>query len=142
MSQENVELVRSLMPAPGVDLARIVRDEDSWEVAASADRLTTDFECVQNVFGTPKTYAGPDGLRAMLTDWLAPWTTYRVEVDDAIDCGEQVVLLGRVFGRRGDSTEEVSGEMADVWTVRDGKIARWEALPSRQDALKAVGLEE
>ena len=25
MSQENVELVRSLMPAPGVDLARIVR---------------------------------------------------------------------------------------------------------------------
>jgi hypothetical protein len=76
MSQENVEVVKSLMPAAEVDLAQLVRDDDSWAAAGSAaDVLTTDFECVQNVFGIPKTYHGADGLRAMLADWLAPSAT-------------------------------------------------------------------
>ena len=144
MSQENVELVMSLMPAHDVDLAQIVRDDEMSATMSSsfAAILHTDFECVQHVFGTAKTYSGPDGLRAMLLDWLGPWTTYRSEIDDAIDCGERVVLIGHVYGRHEGSEQEVRAEFADVWTVRDGSIARWEALPSRAEALKAVGLEE
>jgi len=32
--------------------------------------------------------------------------------------------------------------LATLWTIRDGKIARWEIYPSHGDALKAVGLAE
>jgi ketosteroid isomerase-like protein len=143
MSQENVDLVMSLMPAHDADLAQIVRDDElSAAMSASfAAILHPEFECVQNLFGTAKTYSGPEGLRAMLLDWLGPWATYRSEVEDTIDCGERVVVIGHAYGRHEDSEQEVSAEFADVWTVRDGRIARWEALPSRADALKAAGLE-
>ena len=40
------------------------------------------------------------------------------------------------------STREVKLSGADVWTVREGKIARIEFFSHRSEALKAVGLEE
>ena len=144
MSQENVELVRALQPDPDVNLAALVRDDDlsAAQVEAAAPYLDPAFECVQNLFGAPKIYYGPEGLRAMLLDWLAPWETYRSQIEETIDCGEQVVVLGHLFGRRQGSDREISAELADVWTVRCRKLLRWEAFSNRADALKAVGLEE
>ncbi len=46
-----------------------------------------------------------------------------------------------VFATPRGSTHEVKLTGADVWTLRDGKITRWEGFPSRRDALRAVGLE-
>jgi ketosteroid isomerase-like protein len=144
MSQENVDLVVGRMPGPNVNLAQLVHDDlmwAAWETLLVTD-LDSEFECVQNVFGTTSVYKGISGLRAMLLDWLAPWATYRLEVEEAVDCGERVLVLGHAFGRRRESEQEVSTEFADIWTIRDRKAVRWEVLPTRADALKAVGLEE
>jgi ketosteroid isomerase-like protein len=53
-----------------------------------------------------------------------------------------VLLLGHAFARRRDGEHEVRSELADIWTIRDGKAVRWEAVPTRAEALKAVGLEQ
>ncbi len=48
MSQENVELVVRLLPRPGQDLVRLVRDDDVWAAftEAVAPVFHPDFECV------------------------------------------------------------------------------------------------
>jgi ketosteroid isomerase-like protein len=127
-----------------VDLAQLFRDDAIW--AATSEGLSNlahpDFECVQSWIGAePTTYSGVNGLREAWLDWLAPWATYRTEIQDVIDCGEQVLVLVLDFGRREGSTDEIRLFGSAVWTVRDGKIARVQFYPDRTEALKAVGLE-
>jgi ketosteroid isomerase-like protein len=94
------------------------------------------------LLGGGKTYTGLEGGRAAWVDWLTPWESYRIELEQGLDCGDRVVTFYDVFASPAGSTREVKLSGADVWTVRDGKIARWEAYPNRRAALKAVGLEE
>jgi ketosteroid isomerase-like protein len=145
MSRENVELVMALQLGPEVDLARLFRDDDMW--AAGTETLAalyhSDAESVfPNLLGGGKTYIGPDGLRTGWLDWLAPWETYRAEVQEAVDLGDRVLLLIRDYARRRGSEAELRSSNAAVWTVRDGKVARAEFYPNRDEALRAVGLEK
>jgi ketosteroid isomerase-like protein len=144
MSQENVELVLSLYPPPGADYVQLFGDDELWAAQAEAMAPTTHegFECVQHQFGSTKRYIGLDGLRAFLLDWMTPWATYVVELEEAIDLDDRVLLLNRDRGRREGTAKEVRGRIAALWTIRDRKIARLDAYTTRADALKAVGLEE
>ena len=85
MSQQNVELVLGLQSAPDVDLARRFRDDAMW--AATLEALDpifhADFEFSLPLFGTSETVVGREGLRAAYLDWLAPWATYRVEIEES-----------------------------------------------------------
>jgi ketosteroid isomerase-like protein len=140
----NVELVRRLQPGPDVNLAAMFRDDDAFRNLAEAmgSFFHPEFEGVMAVGGaTQASYVGLDGLRAIWIDWLAPWATYRVEIEEIVDAGERVVVLVRDFGRRDESTLEVELITAAMWTVRDGKIARAEFYPDRPSALAAAGLE-
>ena len=145
MSEENVEVVLGVYRAADVDYVALHRDDSLW--AELAKELTpfvhTDLETVLVALGSEKRYAGGlDGLRAFLVDWLAPWTTYRIENHQAIDLGERVLVLSHDCGRREGSSQEVRGSQGALWTIRDGKVARLIAYGSRAEALKAVGLEE
>jgi len=143
MSQENVELVVRLQPSPDQDIAQIARDDNlsAAYVEAASPFLHADFESAfPGLLGGGQTYTGFDGLRAGWLKWVEPWATYRAEIKEAIDCGDRVLLLVHDFGRREGSAEEVRGNNAAIWTVREGKIARAEFYTERADALKAVGL--
>jgi ketosteroid isomerase-like protein len=144
MSQESVELVLGLYPAPDVDYVKLLSDYSLWAgfADAAAPFLHRDFEYVWYQFGSEKRYSGVDGLRDFMLDWTAPWVTYRVETEEAMDLGERVLLLNHDRGCREGSTHEVRGRVAAVFTIRDGKITRLDAYSTRADALKAVGLAE
>jgi SnoaL-like domain len=144
MSQENVELVLGLYPDPDVDNVQLYGDDRLWTEfsEALAPFFHANFGCVMYEFGSEKRYVGLNGLRAFMLDWTAPWVTYRIETDEAIDLGERVLILNTDHGRREGSTQEVTGQLAVVFTIRDGKIARFDAYTTRADALKAVGLAE
>jgi ketosteroid isomerase-like protein len=144
MSQENVALVMSLQLAPDDDLVQLIRDDEKWaELAeAVAPYVHTNAETFRPGVPGGKTYIGLDGFRESWLDWLAPWARYRTEVRQAIDCGEQVVLLQRSSGRLEGSTNEVKLMPAVVYTIRDGKIARFEPYADPVDALEAVGLRQ
>ena len=144
MSQENLKLVLSLYEAPDVDYAQVVRDDSLWsgQVEALGPFYHADFECVMYTFGGEKRYAGLDGLRAFLLDWTAPWATYRLENEKAIDLGERVLMLNRDRGLREGGTQEVEGRIAAVFTIRDGKVVRIDAYTTHAEALEAMGLSE
>ena len=146
MSQENVELVRSLQPSRDTDLVAAFRDDAT--AAAVMETLSPffheDVEIVpppSSVAGEGVRFAGLEGLRAAWLDWLEPWESYRVEVEDVIDAGDDAVVLVRDFGRRAGMTVEVSVMGGAEWTVRDGRVARVAFYLNRSEALKAVGLE-
>ena len=143
MSQANVELVLGLVPAPDVDIAPFFRDDEMWArlAAAWAPVIQPDFQCTAALFGSEISYGvGIDSFRALWLDWLAPWATYRTETEETNDLGDRVLWLGLDFGRRKGSTAEVKGDVAVLWTFRDGKVARWDGYTDRAEALKAVGL--
>jgi ketosteroid isomerase-like protein len=145
MSQENVEMIRSVLPGPGIDMIALWNDDSAGGVMMQswAPVLAPDFVAVKHVPGAePDTSHGLHGLRAGWLDWLAPWASYRAEVEEMIDLGDRVVSVICDYGRRERDANEVALKSAAVWTVRDGLIMRAEFYTGgRAEALKAVGLE-
>ncbi len=146
MSQENVEIVRSLQPGPDVDLVALFRDDaaaSGW-IDTVSPFFHEDCEIVVPtlVAGESVGFVGLVGLRAAWLDWLEPWESYRVEIEDVIDSGDEVVVLPRDYGRRTGMAAEVGLMGAAVWTVRDGKVARVVFHFNRSEALEAAGVSE
>jgi hypothetical protein len=149
MSQENVELVKSVHPSSGTNLSSLFGEEAdaSGRFQGLASVLTADCEVVGGDLrgggGLGASGHGFAGLLAAWREWLRPWETYWTEVDDFIDAGaDRVVVLVRDHGRLLGSDLEVENLGASVWTLREGKIARVEFHADRANALKAVGLTE
>jgi ketosteroid isomerase-like protein len=147
VSVESVELVRRLLaPFEQGDLIPIWRDDAiaAAMTAATADLLTSDFECVfvREDMGRA-TYRGVQGMRAAWLDWLEPWDSYHAGVEDVIDAGDgRVVVLTSDHARPKGTSVEVSFLGAPVWTVRGGKVSRIEFYWNREEGLKAAGLKE
>ena len=139
----NVDLVLRVYPDADVDVAALVRDQDRWALwrASIAPLCTLGVESVwPRLPGGAKTFTGLDGMRAALLDWTAAWATYRTQVEEAIDCGKQVVRLAPSFGRLADSDQEIRLDGANAWTIRDRKVSRI-YHSTRTDALKLFGLK-
>jgi ketosteroid isomerase-like protein len=146
MSQENVEIVQSVVLFGAEDYVLLFRDDDRWE-----DWLETNSRFFhQNFAGSSaargiepglESWSGLDGYRAGWLDWLAPWAAFRFELADVRDCGDRVLVLGTLHGRLEGSSTEVTLAAGCVWTLRDGKIIRFEGYTTPTEALKAVGLE-
>ena len=63
-------------------------------------------------------------------------------IEEWIDAGDDVIALLRVTVRGRKSGVPVEQPEAHVWTVRNGKLWRLRIYETREEALKAVGLEE
>jgi ketosteroid isomerase-like protein len=112
-------------------------------IEAVSTRLMSGVQCVVHVIDTDEvTHSGLDGFRAAWLDWLKPWVAYRSEVEEAIDCGDRVLLLVRDSGRKEGSDAEVQSNNAAIWTVHDGRIARVEFYTDRREARRAAGLAD
>ena len=139
MSQENVEIVRRLIEAWNrneheavVPLERVVPFLDP-SVIFDATRRIID----------PKTYAGIEGIRAMLAERDEVWGAFRMEPDEFVDGGDRVVAIGRRLSTGRGSGVEVNQPMADVFTLHGGRVVRCEiGYSDRAEALAAAGLRE
>jgi ketosteroid isomerase-like protein len=141
MSQEDVELVRSLNLQAEVDWAAIIRNDELVQglQEVSAPFFEPDFECA--VVGVTDWLKGLDGLRRVWLDWLEPWATYRTEEDETHDLGDgRVLYTGHDYGGRRDGRGEIELRSSAIWSVREGKVTRIAFYAKREDALEAAGL--
>ena len=141
MSQGNLEVVLAANAVFERDLVRWLQDDAVWNAFAAP--LHPDFEHVSvNRVDDTVVHHNAEALRRGWSMWVAPWESYRQQIDEVFDCGERVLLLVTHFARAPGSEHEVAMKGASLWSIRDGKILRFESYTDRAAALKAVGLEE
>jgi hypothetical protein len=147
MSRENVELVKAIHPT-GVDLVEFFAED---EVAVAAfmewgppDAFADDFEVrfISQSPGVEVEYRGLDGFVEGWREWLEPWASYRLEVEQILDAGDEVVALLQVRAKTKHGSVAMEHAPGSVWTIRDGKIVRLLLFLDRKEALKTVGLSE
>jgi ketosteroid isomerase-like protein len=138
MSQENVEVVRRLLPAfQSVDVGNFERRFD--EVREIFDP-EVEWVAAPHSLLSSEEYRGHEGVRRFWTEFLSAWDEYGVEVEELIDAGDRVVAVLRLSGRTDEL--EVGEARSSLFTLRDGRIVRIEPFASKDDALAAAGLSE
>ncbi|MEK6328586.1 MAG: nuclear transport factor 2 family protein [Actinomycetota bacterium] len=137
MSQENVEIFRRAFK-------QFTRE--GWEPLMGT---VWDSEIVWNMSptGIPGlgTYRGFDELRSFFEDWFGafPFEEWEQELDEVIDCGEQIVVaLTRQRGHGSTSGAVTQLEYAQVIKFRGGKVVEVDIYLDRARALEAAGLSE
>jgi ketosteroid isomerase-like protein len=132
MSSENVEVVRTAMESFNLD-----------GVEAIADQISPDFETTTppSLSVEPDTYRGPDGVRRWFDAWEGTMDEVRFDVDELIDAGDRVIAVSRMVARSHTSGIEVEQAVALVWTLRDGRAVRLDPYATREEAVRAAGLE-
>ena len=70
------------------------------------------------------------------------WEEHRIEIQQLIDAGDQVVLFHREYQRGRSSGAELMIEAAAIFALRNGRIVRIQGYMDRAGALEAAGLAE
>jgi uncharacterized protein len=134
MSRENIEIVRDGFEAFNRG------DLDAW-----FEHMTDDID-YRAAEGAPDDHGpikGKDALRAYVQDWLDMFDDFRAEAVELIEAGEdKVVLVLRISGRAKLSGVETDLTYAELWRLRDGKVAWGRQYWTRDEALEAAGLRE
>ena len=132
MSQENVEIVRTMLAAAD-DREAVLKFVDP-EIVIDATR---------NVIN-PETYVGFEGLERWQAHSDEVWDEIRLEPIEFIDAGDRVVTISRLIGKgKGSGVEVTRATSAQVATLRNGRVIRWEiGFTDRREALEAAGLQE
>ena len=134
MSQENVEIVRAAAAAFHRG------DLDAWLEYWTDD---IDYRAAEGAPDDHGPINGKDALRVFGQDWLDTFDDFRVEPVELIDAGDdKVIAVMRISGRAKLSGVETDLTYAELYTLRDGKIARGRQYWTRDEALEAAGLSE
>jgi ketosteroid isomerase-like protein len=134
MSQENVELVTAALETWNSRW----RDGDP---DTALDMLDPDvvFDFSGNVFN-PRVLRGHDGYRQLMAEVAEVWDEVTFEVEELFptDDGVLTFVVARLRGRA--SGVAIEDRVAQLFTLRDGKITRMQAYSDREEALEAAGL--
>ena len=132
MSQENVELVRSILAA--------------WEGGdySSVEWAHPEIEYVIADGPTPGSWSGLAGMAEAAGDFLSVWEEFRIVPTDYRELDHERVLVLTHRGGRGKMSGldlgQVQAKGAHLFRVRDGKVTKVVAYNSRQRALADLGL--
>lgn len=105
-------------------LYRAFREKD---YEAFRKLCTEDLVWIQNPgFPGGATHHGPqaviDGVFEAFDD---RWSEFRFAIDETLDAGDSVIVLGRYEGRHRETQRAFVASAAHVYDLRDGKVARF-----------------
>jgi ketosteroid isomerase-like protein len=87
-------------------------------------------------------YHGIEGLTAAWRDFLSAWDDFRIETERVVrGKGDVYALLMRLQARGKGSGIDTDAQVANVVSMRDGRIARLEMFWDREAALRAAGVQ-
>ena len=126
MSQENVEVIRSIYEA--------------WADGRSAAPLIDrDLEYVNPPYAIePGTRIGRHHFRSV----LEVFPDVQFEVERYVDAGDDVVVIAKQLMQGSSSGAEIETRMGYVWTVTEGKATRFRWFNDAAEALAAAGVSE
>jgi ketosteroid isomerase-like protein len=131
MSQENVEIVKASFEA-----------WNALDVDAIRRFYAEDAVIETGMTGLGRTFEGDDPIGHWVAELQETWAEIHWEAERIFEADDVVVSFYRGIGVGRWSGIEVEDEVAGVYHIRDGKIARERIYLDREEALEAVGLSE
>jgi hypothetical protein len=86
-------------------------------------------------------FRGIEGFKEALSDWISPYASFQLEIDDVVVADDKLVFLARQVATTKHGGVEVETESASVWWVENGLIAQAGFYLDRQAGLQAAGLD-
>jgi ketosteroid isomerase-like protein len=128
MSQENVEKVRAGFEA-----------YNRGDLDALLESYDPEVEFVTLLLGN---HHGKEALRGLYEENRKAVLGYKLEPEELIDAGDQVIAVARMGGAGRVSQIALGDMIAFVFTIKDGLIVRQQTLRNKEEALEAAGPSE
>jgi ketosteroid isomerase-like protein len=90
----------------------------------------------------PGTRRGVPAFAQAVEKLLQSWEFWRTEIEELRTVGDQVAVVVRYRTRGRGSGIDVEGRESALWTMRDGKVVRYEWFKGPGEALEAAGLSQ
>jgi ketosteroid isomerase-like protein len=137
MSDENVEILlrasRTASAGSSVDerasFLSILDPDIEWIARGGPPDLQGEFH-------------GIDEAREYYGRWASAWAEWDWKIEEARAHGDLVITRTWLTGRGRGSGLVLDMRIGQIWTFRDRRVVRYEALPSWERALEAAGLAE
>ena len=111
-------------------------------VEAILERLAPEFQ-VRDRESSPdrETRLGKEGIKQLFDSYMEAFDALRLEPEEFIDAGDQIVvsLHQRVRGK--GSGAEVVGHIAHVWTMNEGAVLSLRIFGDKDSALETLRAE-
>jgi ketosteroid isomerase-like protein len=135
MSQQNVELIRSLYAAFGRG--------DVPAVLAAMDPAIEWNEAEGFPYADRNPYVGPGAIvEGVFARLGAEWEAFSVGPREFLDAGEAVVVLGRYRGAFRKTGRRIDAQFAHVWRLRGGQVVAFQQYTDTLQAARATGAHE
>ena len=132
MSEENVDIVRRAVES---------FNELGFDSVGTSDLVTDDVEFHEPPEQpAPRVARGREEVRTLAGEFDSAWEEHKSEPQEIRAVDADRVLLVTVEHFKGRDGIELEAPLASIFTLRDGKIARWQAFWDKQKALEAAGL--
>lgn len=132
MSESGVDVVRGIYDAFGAGDVPGVLGRMSPEI------VWNEAENFPYADGNP--YVGPEAvLNGVFARCIGEWDGFGVEVDEILDAGETVVVLGRYVGTFKETGREQRTQLVHVWRVEDGKVVRFQQYADTLQVARVTG---
>jgi ketosteroid isomerase-like protein len=126
MPPENVEIVRRLI--------------DAWnERDLEAALKEMHSQCEVRPAEATETLRGHDGVTKAFRDWFEAFEQFTMEPEDFVAHGDRVLVPMRQRARGKGSGLEIEERFYQLFTLRDGKVFRFEEYSEEADARRALG---
>ena len=132
MSQDNVESLRAFWEAltPGSEMDMSVLDPDvTYEDSNLPDHIG-------------EAYRGHEGIARATERWLEPYESLTIELERIVGGGDRLVSIHHARSKARYTGIEDEGQLAYVWTFRDGKVVHFRSYRDPDEALQVAGLGE
>jgi ketosteroid isomerase-like protein len=135
MSQENVEIVRSIYESV---------NRDDWDAAFRDQGPDVELTTPPGPVAGPSAgmYRGRAEIQGWWEEMQTPFEAWSVEPEEFFEHGDQIAVVVRARMRPKGSSAEIENRTGMLWTLRDGKVLSLRLFAKPEEALEAAGLSE
>jgi ketosteroid isomerase-like protein len=133
MSEENVDVIRSAVEAFNTEGPEVAGERffaDDVEFVDPPDSPS------------PRIARGREEVRKQFNAFNETWENHTSEPQEFRAVGPDKVLLVSVEHFTGRDGIQLEASSASIFTLREGKVVRWETFWNAEGALRAAGLSE
>lgn len=131
MSLQNLQTIRSMYDA--------FRQGDMPTVLGQMDECVEWREADNFIYADRSPYVGPQAvLEGVFMRLGEEWEGFSVTPEQWLDADNHVVVLGTESGRYKQTGKQVRAQFAHVWSLRDGRVIRFQEYTDTKQFADAV----